>query len=279
MSPSVLRTVSEFRAACDALRAGGERVGLVPTMGALHRGHTSLMTAALERGAAPVVTIFVNPTQFGPSEDFARYPRDLERDLELCRAAGVRLVFAPAVTEIYPPDERTRVRVSGLTDVLCGPFRPGHFEGVATIVAKLFAAAGPCLALFGRKDYQQLQVIRRMARDLLLPVEVVGCATVRDPDGLALSSRNAYLGAEQRALATRIATALSAAHAAFASGERRAGELRLPVVRALESAGFRLDYVEGTSSSAPTSSYPSRTPAPCPSVRCSRWPLSSARPG
>lgn len=243
MTLGVHHYTSWFRTACDALRRDGERIGLVPTMGALHRGHASLIEAALAHGTVPVVTIFVNPTQFGPSEDFARYPRDLERDLELCREAGARLVFAPSPAEMYPPGERTRVHVSGLSDVLCGPHRPGHFDGVATIVTKLFAATGPCTAFFGRKDYQQLQVIRRLARDLLLAVEVIGCPTVREPDGLALSSRNVYLSPTERRRAASIAEGLSAAVRAFAAGERRAGALREPLLRSLAAAEFRLDYV------------------------------------
>lgn len=244
MKPTVYQTVNEFRAAMDGLRGAGTRVGLVPTMGALHVGHLALADFARGRGATPVLTVFVNPTQFGPGEDFARYPRTLERDLALCAERGVAHVFVPSVAEMYPEGEQTRVRVGKLTEVLCGPKRPNHFEGVATVVAKLFNATGPCLAVFGRKDYQQLQVIRRMATDLLLPVEVVGHPIVREPDGLALSSRNAYLDASARALAPRIYEALAAAARRFSAGERRAGALRLPVERALGEAGFRVDYVE-----------------------------------
>src|SRR5450432_3218578 len=195
-------------------------------MGALHAGHLSLVREARARADVVAVTIFVNPTQFGPSEDFARYPRRLDRDLELCREAGVSHVFAPEASEMYPAGERTRVHVSELTASLCGPHRPGHFDGVTTIVSKLFAVAGACVAVFGRKDYQQLKVIERMTRDLLLPVEIVGLKTLRDTDGLALSSRNAYLTLEERARALAIPRALSAAVSAFASGERRVGRLR-----------------------------------------------------
>ena len=192
------RSVAEFRQAAQAVRDSGKRLGLVPTMGALHAGHLSLVAEARARATEVALTIFVNPTQFGPNEDFARYPRTLEQDLALCREAGVSHVFAPEASEMYPKGERTRVQVSGLTAALCGPHRPDHFDGVTTIVSKLFAVTGECVAVFGRKDYQQLKVIERMTRDLLLPVEIVGLRTLRDADGLALSSRNAYLTAEER---------------------------------------------------------------------------------
>ena len=225
-------------------RSNGHAVGLVPTMGSLHRGHLHLVERA--RGSADyvLVSIFVNPTQFGPNEDLARYPRDLDGDVAKCADAKVDLVFAPEPSEMYPPGDATRVRVVGLGDSLCGPFRPGHFEGVATVVTKLFAIAGPCTAVFGRKDYQQLKIIERLARDLLLPVQVVGEPTVRDADGLALSSRNAYLSAEERTRALAIPRALAAAAAAFAAGERRAGALIEPVRAALGVAGLRADYAD-----------------------------------
>ena len=250
MTLALHRTVAEFRAACDAVRAGGGRLGLVPTMGALHTGHLSLAEVARSRSTAVALTIFVNPTQFGPNEDFARYPRTLERDLALCAERGVDHVFAPSVEEMYPRGEKTRVTVAGLTDVLCGPKRPGHFDGVTTIVSKLFHVAGPCLAVFGRKDYQQLQVIRRMVTDLLLPVEIVGHATVREPDGLALSSRNAYLSPEERERALVISRELARAVRAFERGERRAGELRRTAEAAIAAAGLRVDYVELTGADA-----------------------------
>ena len=185
----------------------------------------------------------MNPTQFGPHEDFARYPRNLEADVERCRAAGAALLFAPPTAEMYPQGERTRVRVSGLTDALCGPHRPGHFEGVATVVTKLFAIAGACVAVFGRKDYQQLKVIERMARDLFLPVDVVGYHTVRDADGLALSSRNAYLSADDRTRALALVRGLSAAARGFGVGERRVGALRKLALAEIEPAASRIDYV------------------------------------
>jgi pantoate--beta-alanine ligase len=239
---AVHRTVAEFRAAANALRAAGKRFALVPTMGALHAGHLSLVGAARAHADEIGVTIFVNPTQFGPNEDFARYPRTLDRDLELCREAGVSHVFAPEASEMYPAGERTRVSVSGLSAALCGPHRPGHFDGVATIVTKLFAVAGECTAVFGRKDYQQLKVIERMTRDLLLPVRIVGLKTLRDGDGLALSSRNIYLTPEERGRALAIPRALSAAVQAFADGERRVGALRGAALGTLEQAEVRLDY-------------------------------------
>jgi pantoate--beta-alanine ligase len=242
-APEILHTVDEFRRAADALRSGGGSLGLVPTMGALHEGHAALMREARRRASVTAVTIFVNPTQFGPKEDLARYPRDLAGDVDKCAAEGVSIVFSPDVAEMYPPGERTRVRVSGLTDYLCGASRPGHFEGVATIVTKLFAAAGRCVAVFGRKDYQQLQVIRRMTRDLLLPVDIVGYPIVRESDGLALSSRNAYLSADDRMRALAIPRALSQSVDRFRSGERGVRSLREPVRAALDDAGLRVDYV------------------------------------
>jgi len=243
-TPAVHRTIAEFRAACDAARADGARLGFVPTMGALHAGHLHLVRVARRHAERVAVSIFVNPTQFGPNEDFARYPRNLERDVELLASAGADLVLAPTPAEMYPPGEKTRVRVTQLTEHLCGPFRPGHFEGVATVVTKLFAIAGACTAVFGRKDYQQLKVIERLARDLLWPVQVVGEPTVRDADGLALSSRNAYLSPDERRRALAIPRALAAAHAAFSAGERNAGALIDPVRARLKEAGLRPDYAE-----------------------------------
>lgn len=244
MTINLCQTVAEFRAACERARAQGGKLGLVPTMGALHEGHRSLMLEARRRAGTVAVTIFVNPTQFGPNEDFSKYPRTLERDLETCASAGVDLVFAPPVSEMYPVGERTRVQVSSLTQGLCGASRPGHFDGVTTIVTKLFAVAGPCVAVFGRKDYQQFKVLERMTRDLLLPVEIVGQATVRESDGLALSSRNVFLSPEARAQALAIPQALSEAWAKFAGGERSAFVLRSAVRDRLTRAGLRVDYVE-----------------------------------
>jgi pantoate--beta-alanine ligase len=261
MTLNVHASVYEFRRACDAVRARGERLGFVPTMGALHAGHMALVDAARARGTTVAVSIFVNPTQFGPTEDLSRYPRPITADLELCRAHAVSHVFLPTEFEVYPPGERTRVRVPGLADGLCGARRPGHFEGVATVVAKFFAVAGPCLAVFGRKDYQQLRVIQRMASDLLLPIEVIGHPIVREADGLALSSRNVYLTPEERSRAPQIALALSRAVRSFDCGERRSGLLRDRVEGELRDAGFRIDYVELTD---PDDLTPVPTDAPLP---------------
>jgi pantoate--beta-alanine ligase len=241
----VARTAAEFRAACDELRALEPRgLALVPTMGALHEGHRTLMRVGRREAGAVAVTIFVNPTQFGPNEDFTRYPRDLDGDLAACAAEGVALVFAPAPEEVYPRGDATRVRVERLTERLCGPWRPGHFEGVATVVAKLFAVTGPCKAIFGRKDYQQLKVVERLARDLLLPVTIVGQPTIRDLDGLAMSSRNRYLSAAERAQALAIPRALARAASAFASGEREPERLRELAHAVLATSELRMQYLE-----------------------------------
>lgn len=243
MGIELCKTVAELRAACEALRSRGDTLGLVPTMGALHAGHVALMHEARRRASVAAVTIFVNPTQFGPNEDYAKYPRTLEADLARCEAAGVGIVFAPSDKEMYAPGEATRVRVDRLTEHLCGRSRPGHFEGVTTIVAKLFAVAGRSTAVFGRKDYQQLKVIERMTADLFLPVTIVGVPTVREPDGLALSSRNAYLSPAQRGDARVIPLALSEAVRAFRAGERSAGTLRKMVHDRISQGGLRVDYV------------------------------------
>ena len=228
----VARTVTEFRAA----RAGvPSPLGLVPTMGYLHEGHLALVDAARAECATVAASIFVNPTQFGPNEDFERYPRDEDRDLELLEAAGTDLVLLPPVEEMYPPGDVTRVRVSGITDGQEGARRPGHFEGVTTVVAKLFGMVQPDRAYFGEKDGQQLRVIRRMTRDLLLPIEIVACRTVREPDGLALSSRNVYLSAEERTQALSLSAGLRAASEAFGGGERDAGQLRAMVRERIEA--------------------------------------------
>jgi len=204
----VVHTKSEVRDAVAAARAEGKTIGLVPTMGALHAGHMSLAEAAVAGSDFVVVSIFVNPTQFGPGEDLAKYPRTLDEDAAKCAAAGVGLVFAPSASEMYADDAATTVHVAGLTEGLCGRYRPGHFDGVTTVVCKLFNIVVPDRAWFGEKDYQQLVVIRRMARDLDLPVEVIGCPTVREADGLALSSRNRYLSAAERAAAPALQAAL-----------------------------------------------------------------------
>jgi pantoate--beta-alanine ligase len=240
-SPIVVTSPEEARAACEAARARGSRVGLVPTMGALHEGHLELVREALRHGEFVMVSIFVNPTQFGPNEDFARYPRDLEGDIK--KLYGASVVFAPQPDAMYPPGDETRVHVGPIAASLCGPHRPGHFEGVATVVTKLFGIAGPCTAVFGRKDYQQLQVLKRVARDLFLPINVVGVPIVREKDGLAMSSRNMYLSAPERERALALSRGLAAAAKAFASGERSAGKLRALTNEPVAAAATSIDYV------------------------------------
>lgn len=246
MALTLLHSAKEFRSACDGIRARAATFGLVPTMGALHAGHMALVEEAKRRATHVAVTLFVNPTQFSAGEDFGRYPRTLERDLERCEAAGVDLLFVPKVEEMYLPGDATRVRVLGVTDGLCGAFRVGHFEGVATVVAKFFGLAGACTAIFGRKDYQQLKVIERLARDLMLPVTIVGHPIVREPDGLAMSSRNAYLSVDERKRATAIVQGLSGAHRRFTQGERDARVLLDAVKLAIAASGLDLQYAEIT---------------------------------
>jgi len=245
MAMRVVRSVRELQQLAGAERAGGRRVALVPTMGALHAGHLALVAEARRRADTVVVSIFVNPTQFGPGEDFAAYPRPFEDDLARCREAGVDVVFAPPVEELYPAGAETHVEVERLARPLCGASRPGHFRGVATVVTKLLNAARPDVAVFGEKDYQQLALIRRLARDLLLGVEIVGVPTLREADGLALSSRNAFLGPETRPQAVVLRRALLAAEAAVAAGERDTAALLALVRRELDKAPLaELDYAE-----------------------------------
>ena len=206
----VIDRIDAFRKELDAARMAGKTVGLVPTMGYLHEGHASLVRRSAADCDVTAVTVFVNPLQFGTNEDLASYPRDLDRDVALAEAAGAALVFAPHVQEMYPGDVLTSVHVSGVSEGMEGGSRPGHFDGVATVVAKLFAIAGPCCAYFGEKDYQQLAVVRRMAADLSFPVDIVGCPIVREADGLAMSSRNVHLSPDQRAAATVLHRALQA---------------------------------------------------------------------
>ena len=234
---------TEARARCDEARSKGLRVAFVPTMGALHEGHLRLVDAARERAGFVAVSIFVNPTQFAPGEDFARYPRDLEGDASKLRGRGADLLFSPSVDAMYPEGACTRITVSDLAEGLCGAFRPGHFTGVATVVAKLLNIVGPCVAIFGRKDYQQLLVVRRLARDLDMPVEIVGAPTARDADGLAMSSRNAYLSTDERRRALAIPRGLAAAHSLFERGERSAAPIRKAVAGLVESAADTVDYV------------------------------------
>lgn len=242
-SLQIERTIAGLRRAVAGLRAEGRSIGLIPTMGALHEGHISLVEAARARGDAAVATIFVNPTQFSPSEDFAAYPRDEAADVAMLAAARTSLLFAPSVAEMYPEPGLTSIHVAGLTDGLCGPFRPGHFDGVATLVAKLLLAAGPDRAYFGEKDYQQLLVVQRMARDLDMAAQIVGCPTLREPDGLAKSSRNRYLSAAERARAATLYRTLQGVATEVRAGTpcRRA---EAAAKAALQAAGFeRIDYV------------------------------------
>ncbi|MBX7195510.1 MAG: pantoate--beta-alanine ligase [Sandaracinaceae bacterium] len=240
----VLHEPARLRAVCDQARRAGERVGVVPTMGALHAGHLALIDEARRRGAQRVVvTIFVNPLQFGPNEDYSRYPRTLPDDAAACEARGVDWVFAPDREAMYPAGFASQVRVSGVTEVLEGVFRPGHFDGVTTVVAKLFGLVGDAVAVFGRKDYQQWCVLRRMVRDLDLPIEMHGMPTVREVDGLALSSRNRYLSPEERVRALAIVRGLRAAIASFDAGERDPRVLESMVRAPVEAAFDRIDYV------------------------------------
>jgi pantoate--beta-alanine ligase len=236
--------IREVRERVGAWRRAGERVVFVPTMGNLHAGHVSLIEAAKRHGERFVASIFVNPMQFGPNEDFNHYPRTPQRDAEMLAAAGCDLMFMPEVAEIYPygSENATRVEVPGISTVLCGEFRPGHFEGVATVVAKLFHIVEPDTAIFGEKDFQQLTVIRRMVADLCLRVEVVGAPTVRDADGLAMSSRNQYLNADERQIAPMIHRLLLATKAQIESGARNFRALERAGSAQLDAAGFRTDY-------------------------------------
>jgi pantoate--beta-alanine ligase len=232
-------------AASRRWRAQGLKVGLVPTMGALHAGHLSLIEAARTENDIVVVSIFVNPLQFGPAEDFARYPRDPAHDTGLLGGASVDAVYRPSVEVMYPLGSSTRVHVSGVADPLEGAARPGHFEGVTTVVSKLFTAVEPDRAYFGQKDAQQAAVVKRMARDLDFPVEIRVCPTVREPDGLALSSRNAYLGPEERLAARSLSSALRLAALAYAAGERRPEELRKVLCGRLEAEPLaRVEYAQ-----------------------------------
>lgn len=237
-------TITGIRAAVAQARVDGRIVGLVPTMGALHEGHLSLIRRARAECGLVVVWIFVNPTQFGPQEDLERYPRDLERDRALAALAGADVIFNPSVAEIYPPGFSTWIDVEGLGDGLCGASRPGHFRGVCTVVAKFINICEPDKAYFGRKDAQQLAIIRRMVRDLNMRLEIVGCETVREADGLAMSSRNAYLGPEERRQAVVLNQALRAAEQLVREGERDAVTIEGSIRAVLASAPLAdVDYV------------------------------------
>jgi len=238
--------IAELRRQVAQWRREGERIALVPTMGNLHAGHLQLVAEARARAERVLASIFVNPLQFSDAGggDFDRYPRTLAEDRDRLREAGVDLLFTPPVETIYPDglERTTRVEVPGLSEILCGEYRPGHFVGVATIVAKLFNLAQPDIALFGEKDYQQLLVIRRLARDLCFPVEVVGVPTVREPSGLALSSRNQYLDAEQRARAAGLYRALCRARERLQAGEADLSAIEMEADETLRAAGFRPEY-------------------------------------
>jgi pantoate--beta-alanine ligase len=242
-----IRTPEGMRAWADARRAGGARIGLVPTMGYLHAGHVSLVRVAREAGSEAVAaTIFVNPMQFGPGEDFEKYPRDEARDLAMLDAAGVDAVYLPGAGEMYPEGHRTFVEVTGVSQGLCGAARPGHFRGVATVVAKLFLASKPHVAVFGKKDYQQLAVIRAMNRDLDFGIEIVGAPIVREGDGLAMSSRNVYLSGEDRIAARCLSRGLFRAKELFGKGERNAGTLVGASRREIETEPrVKMEYAEG----------------------------------
>jgi pantoate--beta-alanine ligase len=238
-----IREARQLAAALIALRAGGKSLALVPTMGALHVGHLALIEEARRKADRVVATIFVNPLQFGANEDLGRYPRQEEKDAAMLAEAGCDLLWLPAAADMYPPGFATTVRVTGLSERWEGEARPGHFDGVATVVAKLLCAVRPDIALFGEKDFQQLAVIRRMAQDLQLGVEVLGVGTVRDDDGLALSSRNSYLSSDERSRAVELPRALSDAAAQIRSGTPVADALADAKER-LKAAGFsRIDYV------------------------------------
>jgi pantoate--beta-alanine ligase len=237
-------TIAAVREHVQAWRRAGLRVAFVPTMGNLHAGHVSLIEAAREHGERFIASIFVNPMQFGPNEDFAHYPRTPREDERMLAAAGCSLMFMPDVAEIYPhgSERATRIEVPGLSRILDGEFRPGHFEGVSTVVAKLFHIVEPDVAVFGEKDFQQLTIIRRMVADLCMPVKIVGAPTVRDHDGLAMSSRNQYLTQAERAVAPRIYAALRAAAQRLRAGDVGFASIEREGFQALESAGFRPDY-------------------------------------
>jgi pantoate--beta-alanine ligase len=240
----LVRTVAALRSTIAGFRKKGETVALVPTMGALHVGHLALVAAARKRCDRVIVTIFVNPKQFGPREDFSRYPRNLAADRKALAMAGADVVFAPEIASVYPAAFATSVSVSGLTERLEGPLRPGHFTGVATVVSKLLIQSMPDVAVFGEKDYQQLSIIRRMVADLDLPIRIEGVAIVREKDGLALSSRNAYLSVEQRAAAPVLYANLRKAAAELADGKPWA-EIADSAIRAIRAAGFeRVDYFD-----------------------------------
>ncbi len=241
----ITRTIAETRAAIAQARAQGKRIGFVPTMGYLHEGHLQLIDIAKEHSDFVVVSIFVNPTQFGPHEDFAAYPRDFERDRRLCEARGADLIFAPEVSEMYPERSLITFQIEKLADHLCGARRPGHFNGVVLVVSKLFNIIQPDVAVFGQKDAQQLIIIKRLVHDLNFPVRIIAAPTVRESDGLAMSSRNVYLSAEQRAQSPVLYRALQRAKALVESGERDARKIIAEMQQLIATASeAKIDYIE-----------------------------------
>ena len=245
MSPAQIESIARLRIELAGVRRRGGRVGFVPTMGALHAGHGRLIEQARGECDHVVVSIFVNPLQFDRSDDLARYPRTTAEDLALCDSLGVDVVFMPSAAEMYPSEPRCKVDVAGLADHLCGRFRPGHFRGVATVVLKLFEMVQPDIAYFGEKDAQQLAIVRRMVTDFNMPVAVAGVPTVREPDGLAMSSRNKRLDACERALATSLYAALQRAREAIEQGTRDPGTVQSEAARAIpDSPKLRLEYLE-----------------------------------
>ena len=242
---SVLKSPSDMKKVSDACRKAGRKLGFVPTMGALHQGHISLVEESVRRADVTVASVFVNPTQFGPGEDFDRYERDYEGDVEKLVRCGVDYLFYPDISDIYPDGFQTTVSVGTLGDCLCGPFRPGHFDGVATVVLKLFNVVRPNFAVFGRKDYQQLKIIQKMVRDFDMDIEIVEMPIVREPDGLAMSSRNAYLGAEQRIRAAAVNKALREIEKEFKNGCDDCQILLAEADRVLRMAQINdIDYIE-----------------------------------
>lgn len=245
ISPVVIHDTAEMQQHCLDLRRAGKRISFVPTMGFLHEGHLSLLHAGRKRGDVLVLSIFVNPTQFGPNEDLDSYPRDLTRDLELAAAAGTDLVYAPLPQDVYPDGYATYVNVEGLTETLCGASRPNHFRGVTTVVNKLFNIVQPDVALFGEKDFQQLAVIRRMTGDLNMPVEIIGLPIVREADGLAMSSRNVYLTDNQRQQALTLSAAIAKARQMVAAGEKSCVKILAMIQELIEQQSeARIDYLQ-----------------------------------
>ncbi|MCX8641760.1 MULTISPECIES: pantoate--beta-alanine ligase [unclassified Gilliamella] len=241
----VITTIDEVRDQVKAWRNNGESIGLVPTMGYLHEGHQSLMASAKKDNQRVIVTIFVNPMQFGPKEDLASYPRDLERDKKACQQMGVDLIFCPSADEIYDANFNSYVNVNGLTDALCGKKRPGHFKGVCTVVTKLFNITQPDRAYFGQKDAQQLAVIQRMVQDFNIPIEIIGCPIVRESDGLAKSSRNSYLSDNERKAAVCLYQSIELANTMIAQGERSVATILSAMQLLIEQQSLaKIDYIE-----------------------------------